>query len=265
MNLFAAMVELCGPRKGRRLWVLSGVVLAVALLLLCFAFVSGVLARMRAEHLWRDIQTLNLETSTLADVQKLAEHYGGEHRVTGTLLQPDAFACTSSHCEYLVITQHWYGDRLAYANPCSRFHRWILRPLNASGLRPWQLVIQLDVDEGRLSGMGSSLAIRREDGFRLEGITEVNRKMPTRVGTQPYFVDYTHVSTTGNGEGLVARVTPAATQEQFRRAYDIKFNCLTKAKACSLLSDLMPSAWSDFVESQGSGRMPTSGGPWDCK
>ena len=110
--------------------------------------------------------------------------------------------------------------------------------------------------------MHSSLAIRREDGFRLVGFTEVNRKMPSPAGTLSYFVDYTHVSTTGNGEGLVATVTPAATKEQFRRAYDIKFNCLTKANACSRLSDLMPSAWSDFVGTQGSGRMPTSGGPW---
>jgi hypothetical protein len=259
------MVEHRRPRKGRRLWVLCGAVLLVAPLLLCFAFVSGALTRMRAEQLWREIQTLSLETSTLTDVQRLAERYGGEHKVTGTLQQSDAFACTSSHCEYLVIVQHWYGDRLAYANPCSTFHRWILRPLNISGLRPWQLAIQLNVDEGRLSGMYSSLAIRREDGFRLIALTGVYTKMPDRAETVPYFVDYTHVSTTGNGEGLEATVTPAATKEQFRRAYDIKFNCLTKTKACSRLSDLMPSAWSDFVESQGSGRMPTSGGPWDCK
>jgi hypothetical protein len=121
------------------------------------------------------------------------------------------------------------------------------------------------VDEGRLSGMYSSLAIRREDGFRLIALAGVDTKMPVRAQTVSYFVNYTHVSTTGNGEGLEATVTPAATKEQFRRAYDIKFNCLTKTKACSRLSDLMPSAWSDFVKSQGSSRMPTSGGPWDCK
>jgi len=251
--------------KRRRLWVLCGAVLLVAALLLCFAFVSGALARMRAEQLWHEIQTLSLETSPLTDVQKLAERNGGEHRVTGTLQQRDAFPCTSPHCEYLVIVQHWYGDRLAYANPCSTLHRWILRPLNVSGLRPWQLAIELNVDQGRLSSMYSSLAIRREDGFRLVAFTAVDRKMPDQAETVPYFVDYTHVSTTGNGEGLEATVTPAATKEQFRRAYDINFNCLTKTKACSRLSDLMPSAWSDFVGSQRSGRMPTSGGPWDCK
>jgi hypothetical protein len=259
------MVESHRPRRGRRLWVLCGAVLLVALLLLCFAFVSGAFARLRAEQLWREIQTLSLETSTLTDVQKLAESYGGEHKVTGTLQQRDAFACTSPHCEYLVTVQHWYGDRLAYANPCSTFHRWILRPLNVSGLRPWQLAIQLNADEGRLSGVYSSLAIRREDGFRLVALTKVDRKMPDQAETVPYFVNYSHVSTTGNGEGLEATVTPAATKEQFRRAYDIKLNCLTKTKACSRLSDLMPSAWSDFVESQGSGRMPTSAGSWDCK
>jgi hypothetical protein len=58
---------------------------------------------MRAEQLWREIQTLSLETSTLGDVQKLVERYGGEHRVTGTLQQGGAFACTSPHCELVSI------------------------------------------------------------------------------------------------------------------------------------------------------------------
>jgi hypothetical protein len=110
------MVEHRGTKRGHRLWVLCGAVLLVAPLLLCFAFVSVVLARMRAEQLWRESQTLSLETSTLTDVQRLAERYCGEHKVTGTLQQRDAFACTSPHCEYLVVVQHWYGDRLAYAN-----------------------------------------------------------------------------------------------------------------------------------------------------
>jgi len=249
-------------KNQHRLFVFCVVATLTVATLLTIPFALGSLDRRKAERLSLDVQGLKLGILQ-ADVQRVAKEYGGIHRVDGTLRQPGPFACTSAHCEYFLEVQHWLP--IADADPCSKLHRWFLRPLNLLGFRPWDVAVFLSVDDGRLSGVLQQVTVKRYDGFVFLAETVLHR---TGRGydkdTEPYIVHYTHVTTTGNGEGLIASITPDETLEQLHRAYDVNFHCLTVRGGCQALGDLMPTAWDDFARSQGPDAMPTSGGPWVC-
>jgi hypothetical protein len=60
--------------------------------------------------------------------------------------------------------------------------------------------------------------------------------------------------TYGSGEALAVRLSPSATAESIKVAFDLNLRCATSIAACTKLCQFAPSAWhsySDFLASRG--------------
>ena len=63
-----------------------------------------------------------------------------------------------------------------------------------------------------------------------------------------------NITTVGGGEGIESTLTPQASAEERKRAYDSDFDCLTKLGGCTSLCLFAPLAFADLVTQEH--RMP---------
>jgi hypothetical protein len=79
-----------------------------------------------------------------------------------------------------------------------------------------------------------------------------------------YYVLEPHLTTGGGGRILEAKVTPDATAREIERAFDFRLSCVSGLVGCSEPSDVLPTAWADYVASRQSRHCEDAGNYGPC-
>jgi hypothetical protein len=120
-------------------------------------------------------------------------------------------------------------------------------PYTLPGLRVWTVYAFLTVESGRLSNVYASQYVLRSGRFGLGTSIELtkSRELGSLLDFGPYYVYEAHI-TGPAGERFGVRLSPEATPDERRKAFDFNFSCLTQLRECRHVCEMMPSAWRDL-------------------
>jgi hypothetical protein len=209
---------------------------AIVLVVICAQLLLlGVNAqvRRRAEALLQDMRTLKAGESTMSEVQRIVDRYRGQKSVgfTGSCSSPDA--------SYSIGV---YSDALLRVGET-------LPTLRKYGVKPWSAGGTLLVKNGLLCY--SDYVVRIPAG-------DADQELKVSVAIQPsgssvYSDPQNHRYGIDNGvvrhyiHRLEVSVTPEASSEELRHAFQFNFSCLTGITGCRQPCELLPLVWRDYV------------------
>jgi hypothetical protein len=187
-------------------------------------------SRLRAEALLRDVRALRVEQSTTEQVKQMMIRHGGSPS------NSYASFCEPRDGAYDVWTGSVTIYRISQALPV----------LERLGLHPWGTAATVVLRNGRACfvtyGFGM-MAPRGDWQWEIQ-----TRLMPTRT------IDASSTTLSGYKSGtrdfkgvrwLRSELTPAATEEERRRAFSYDFSCLTRFTGCRQRCEVAPLVWLD--------------------
>jgi hypothetical protein len=191
------------------------------------------------------VQALKLGESTLENVKRLHEEYGGFSQ------KENDSVCGGDDCFFYGISIYDRGLDKVLALRWRIMHaRPIWRNL-FSNRGPWRAFgVGLSVKRGRVIRIEVELYSTSSDGFIREGLVQVVPQIPD--GPEPlrsgYRVYRFHMTTPGGGTGIGAAITPGASERDRQRAFQINLRCITTLRGCRELHEIMPAVWEDHQE-----------------
>ncbi|MGO9084324.1 MAG: hypothetical protein ACLQBK_03790 [Candidatus Sulfotelmatobacter sp.] len=227
-------------RHVRRI-VLGAVIFAVAVPLGVHLYAQ--IFRIRAEHLLADLKAFQVEETPAAAVLKLRSEYRSE--------TVDQGACSEEHCDFWVGLIEWES----LMRPSS--HEWVEQPrellmrvLRPVGLRLSLFDAHLQVEKGKLRKldvefMHAYVEQERFPNFIADAFT---------VGNLRYYLGWKYVyehpnlfvdepnACTGCSGAIAAYFTWQATRNEFERAMEFDFSCITRFHVCRAVEEFLPSA-----------------------
>jgi hypothetical protein len=210
-------------------------VLVLSVVLMCSAY-FGELCFMRyrcaeAVRLINSVQKLKIGGTSSEEVRQLSERFGGEfHSGDGS----NALAPNPS--SYVLTV--WSPYLLIRGNAL---------PMPGPGLRIWGVMATLYIEDGHLAEVYLMLAVKRSDELDLSSNVKVRNKLMIGPEGVSYYVVEPHV-TGPPTEALEAEVSPEASSEERRKAFDFNTKCLTSLRECRHVCEISPSAWKDLGE-----------------
>jgi hypothetical protein len=193
--------------------------------------------RMTLQHLVASVEALRVGHTTEAEVRELSERYRGRFVPAG---EPGPQA--QQPASYIIS---FSSPRLTIA---ASGH-------TLPGLRLWEVSLFLTVRKELLSEGYLRFLVIRSDGVVLAPLVSMAGQDPLLAPEGvTYFV--TKLNVTGPpAEALHVELSPAATAEETRRAFNFNFSCLTAFRECRHICEVLPDAWKDLP--------PERRPPWD--
>jgi hypothetical protein len=183
--------------------------------------------RQIVHKLSTDVERLRVSQTTEAEIQRLAQKYGGEYS------GPKNGADSSQPANYVVSVWNpgFYIGGVKRAFP---------------GRRLWGAVAYLPVENGMLSEVHFGIGVHRADELALDAsVVMTGRKPLAAPEGLSYFVHQAHV-TGPPTESLIVELSSAATPEERRKGFDFNLACLTGFRECKHVCEVMPTAWKDL-------------------
>lgn len=181
----------------------------------------------QAESLIRDVQTVDLNRSTVEDVQRILARLGR------AVNHSEARLCSSDDDEYFARvsspTLNWLGERSSK-----------LRPF---GNRVWTVTADVVVDHGH------ACAIRiYVFAFREGEAVSANVSYHLDFSSLEFKPDSdaTSFRTYKGDDWLTAELTTHATNQQIKHAFDFDLGCFRRFGGCRSACELLPSVWTDY-------------------
>jgi hypothetical protein len=261
-------------RAGVYVWHTMVCMAALALVLgvfWAFSYVLSVHHRRQAEDMLQQLAVLQPGATDFYTVQRIARDSGGtEH-------------CTEELCRYD------FDDRFMFAD--SRLPRLLRRTeWDSLGLRPWLVSVvirkrssgltDVEVDAGVGRGRGwlvneglfsgniwASWTVVVETsagefdnalGREKEEILSYGRRTTDQIeaSSDGIAVSTPNFTTPGGGELLKVRLSPKASSDIRRAAFDLNLRCATDITPCTQLCQLAPSAWHSHIQFMKSNGLP---------
>lgn len=210
-------------------------VLVLSVVLVCSAYL-GELCFMRyrcarAVRLIESVRKFKIGVTSSEEVRQLSERYGGEFHPAQSTNVP----LTNAQSYVLTV---WSPYVLIRGNAL---------PMPGPGLRIWGVMAMLYIEDGHLAEVHLMVAVRRSDGLDLSSNVEVRKNLMVGPEGATYYVVEPHV-TGPPTEALRAEVSPGASSEERRKAFDFNTNCLTSFRECRHVCEVSPGAWKDLGE-----------------
>jgi hypothetical protein len=177
--------------------------------------------RSRASRLLSDVQKLRVGTTSGDEIKRLSENYCGTFHKTWW---PDP--------GYLIVVE-------------SRHVNIREQPYPIPGQRLWSVAAYLCVRDNRLKSVVLVTGIYRSDRREMGATVLIDTSHKTIPKGLSYYVHYGH----GSGppmELLGVDLTPDASPDQARRAFNVNLSCLTSLFECRNVCEVLPSAWNDL-------------------
>jgi hypothetical protein len=213
-------------------------VLIVAFLLI--GFVINFLERRRAEHLVRDLKTLEVGVSSAQDAMQIVSRYDGwkmpdpdpnDHDVAPWGIGP----CSGPHPRYAIRVAPDSLNRAVSTVP----------QLQHFGFHIWGVSSTIDVKDGKVCCFAQYVGFQRSDGQDIETQSEMapehsEREVGTYAVHQHFIRNYIH--------NLSASVLPSASKDEKSRAFKVEFACVTSLRGCFYGCQLAPAVWEDVSQ-----------------
>lgn len=204
------------------------------------------IAVWRAGALLLKVKQLRPRESTFEDAMRLAHEYAGDVDYQGG-------PCSSKNCSFTISLGSGWS-----ASPPFGYKLGILR---AVGIKVSWFAGSVQVRDGPVIGKGFIVLTEARWGAPFgqwlavtteltDHFSRIDFPEGQRLGLEEHpnrYVRKPHLTTTGDGEILVAAVTPDATSTDIDRAFDFRLSCISSLFGCSELRDLLPTVWEDYV------------------
>ena len=243
------------PQKKILGYLLVGLA-AVVVLALSVAEVSARIYRRRAERLLHDLRQLHVGKSTFEDARAVILAHGGGAEAD------ERSGCSPAHCKFEVELRHdlplirLWGRFLGNMSYQTTFR--IVHVFPSLGLQDWWTGAIVTVDGGIVNDVWYHVGVRSSGvcvsgcdwvlGRSIRDYKVLPAYLRERMGQRSYSVTHLVITTFGGGEGIDSTLTPQATVEERKRAYDFDFDCLTRLGGCTSLCQFAPSAFADLVK-----------------
>lgn len=231
------------PSIKRFPWLLSRTLLAIFGLVLAsilIGYVDNFQARKRAEHLLRDLQTLNVGTSTAEDAMRIITRYGGSemnlktdpHDVAPWGIGP----CSGPHPRFGIRVAPDLVNRSVDALPLLRY----------LGFHIWGVAATVDVNDSKVLCVSQNVGFGRSDGHDIAAQAEMIPEFSPSDESGAYRV-HSHFMRHHIHE-LTATVLPTASNEEKTRAFRVELACATSFGGCYYTCQLAPLVWDDLSQ-----------------
>lgn len=253
-------------RTGVYVWHTIVCLAAFALVLSLFwtvAYVLSVHQRRKAERMLQQLAALQPGATDFRSVQRIAKESGGREY------------CTEELCRYD------FDDVFMFAD--SSLPRVLRRTeWDYLGLRPWQVSVVIQKTTSGLTDVEVLASVGRGRGWlENEGLFAGNMwaswvvSVKTNAGAFDHAfarekeeilsygsrtegqieaacdgiaVNTPHLGTPGGGEALDVYLSPKASSDIRRAAFDLNLSCATAISPCTQLCQLAPRAWHSYVQ-----------------
>jgi hypothetical protein len=251
---------------------------ALLLLTLLASQVEQHVFRRRAELLLAQVQSIELRKTSWQTAQEQFSRWGANrefdehcdsHKCSLKItLNESVFGYITQRNLFVKLDDYFrWRLKLSYSEgPFVRAEFWLLRSYIRLGGRPARVIANIGMRDGVVWGKGMSVWI---ETFGHPGEWSGNERVefalfaeahsvsrfdyygdPTRatsqLGIHPNYTMGRPGGCTGCVEGWV-KFTPYATREEVHRLMELKLSCLTQWHACVTQSDIMPTAWAEYV------------------
>lgn len=231
---FPTFRKLFSP-KGRR-WITRSFLglLLVLLAALGAARANALIARHHAQQLLEGIITLCGRSTTFEQAMRVVSRFPGWVEYSEN--------CNREECEASSVVLHAWPSTVGDADSTS------YRVLNDLGLRPWFAVAYVQIRAGRVRSLGFGLDIGMGRNSLAPSASMSPRLWRFHGAPRAYLDEHPNYlpSQPAKKRYFSIDITPDATDEEIRRAFDFKLSCLTQFQACREHQEIMPSAWADF-------------------
>jgi len=238
---------------------LLSLTIAVGLSLCALAIVSGLLyARHKAllaRYLLADLRALTIEHSMTADVLPIVTHYGGLSHDPSDDERP----CPPTRCTYTFLIDtvplaHLYGHGALLDKIIDKTMDLLdSETLNWIGLRPWQMLANVSLENSRLESYSYAIYVERPCHKWLNAGWRVAPRLPeaflrpngrSEVSPNRLLITWNHLHMgLQTGEGLTAYMVPSATAEERQAVFNLNTGCLVRlGRGCFLLGEIFPGA-----------------------
>lgn len=213
---------------GRVLAVLSVLAFAVYFVELSFVHVRYI----EAARLVDSVRTLRIGVTTSEEVRQLSERFGGRLYPVGPVTRK-SLPVEANPTYFLMVTSPYISFREHYFRAVG------------PGIRLWSVSANLSVKDGYLSESSLEVFVQRSDDVDLKSHISVTSKLLLGPEGDSYYVKEPHV-TGPPTEALHVNITPEASFDERRKAFDFGMRCLTSLRECRHVCELSPSAWPDL-------------------
>jgi hypothetical protein len=255
---------LAGIRWRRTLLVPVSITFTLGTLLLLTSYITFRYAHHKALKLLAEVRTLEPGKTTVEEVKKLVQRYGGEEYDAHTYSMVEG---SDKKYTWPDPCQDDAPSFAVYASPPLFLTGTIQRfpILQRIGLHPWFVSLNFRQKEGKITCYSQNALFIRPDGQEVEAdadLTLRNPESPTEKKTyEPEsFVsrNYYHVTRVS--------VLREASAEQKSRAFQMDLSCTVSLRGCYFPCEIMPLGWLDSVRDDHSHRwgLPEGAGDRRC-
>lgn len=232
-------------RWRRLLLAILGTTVTLAALLLLTSYATVYYAHHKAQKLLDEVRTLGPGKTSVEDVKKLVQRYGGEEFdansysfVEGSdkkYTWPDP--CLGEALSYAIFANPpWIVMRTVYAFPV----------LQKIGLHPWAVSLNIHRKEGKVTCYSQNVLFWRPDGQEVEATASLNLRNPQSLVEQGVYEPESFVSRSHYHHTSV-NVLREASSEQRDRAFQMDLSCTVSLHGCYFPCQLMPLGWLDSL------------------
>ena len=190
----------------------------------------------RAAYLLQRIRALQLNNSSIAELQRLGSEHGFRYQGGGD--------CADGDCLHMVLPNNqWMWSLFKSPTMVAMGQRL--------GLRPWVTVGDLEIKNGQVVAKIYGIWFYRDHTYlEIEATAWEQRKL--EVSMCSYYPLKRHPGyafrNASNIRSFKALVSDPASAENRRNAFQFNLDCLTGWHKCDEFSELMPAAWADYEE-----------------
>jgi hypothetical protein len=222
----------------RRWWLLliycSFAVLGCYLFLICANYYYA----SRAAYLLQRIRALQLNNSSIAELQRLGSEHGFRYQEGGD--------CTDGDCLHMVLPNNqWMW--LLFQSPT------MFKIGERLGLRPWVTVGDIEIKNGLVVANIYGLGFYKVGNYpeiKIEATAWRRHKL--EVAICDYYPLKRHPGyafrNASNIRSFSVLVSDPASAENRQNAFRFNLTCLTGWHKCDQFAELMPAAWTDYQE-----------------
>jgi hypothetical protein len=214
--------------------------LFATLVLIVVFFLAGYLnnfyARKRAEQLLRDLQTLNVGTSTAEDTRHIITRYGGwemNRNPDPRDVAPWGIGpCSGPHPRYGLSVAPELLNRFVVTFP----------QVQHLGFHIWGVEADIDVKDGKVLCFSQNVRVHRSDGHDVEARAEMVEESLRPEEAENYLLirNYIHEIRTS--------VLPNSSTTEKGRAFGVDLACVTSFGGCFYPCQLAPQVWDDLSQ-----------------
>jgi len=191
------------------------------------------------------IQSLRVGSSDFHAAQTIAAEFGTEpyRNCWGTADCADGYF---QRCAYMIpANKGWYRLLLKHPN------------LTHFGLTNWNGWATISIYRGVVTGYSFNIEYISKKGvwrgFGAEELGEIPKDREVQAVISTSYSIERNLLLVGSDSGfqLESSLTPAATEDEHKRAWHFEFRCLAERDGCGEICEVMPEAWQDFFRVRG--------------